>query len=126
MIQGYWKGDRIAPDAGPFGASKNGPGETGQNTARKPKCNFGRHCAYPATATPLPEPCHRREASPQPGSASASQGRDCRASLTPLPTHPFGVVRRHEQVRSWLPSTSPFFALSRVQASASRANDRRS
>jgi len=27
-----------------------------QNTARKPKCNFGRHCAYPATATPLPKP----------------------------------------------------------------------
>jgi hypothetical protein len=72
-----------------------------------------------------PEPCHRRDASPRPGSASASQGRDCHASMTPLPTHPFGVVRRHEQVRSWLTSTSPFFALRRVQTSTSRANERR-
>ena len=27
-----------------------------QNTAQRTKCNFGRHCAYPATATPLPKP----------------------------------------------------------------------
>ncbi len=26
-----------------------------QNTARRPKCNFGIHRAYPANATPLPE-----------------------------------------------------------------------
>lgn len=45
--------------------------------------------------------------------------------MTALPTHPFGIVGRHEQVRSWLPSTSPFFALGRVQASTSRANERR-
>ena len=29
--------------------------EVVQNTARRPKCNFGRHCAYPATATPPPK-----------------------------------------------------------------------
>ena len=27
-----------------------------QNTARRTKCNFGRHRPYPATATPLPKP----------------------------------------------------------------------
>jgi len=26
----------------------------GPNTARRPKCNFGLHCAYPATETPPP------------------------------------------------------------------------
>lgn len=30
--------------------------EAVQNTARRPKCNFGRHRPYPATATPLPKP----------------------------------------------------------------------
>ena len=74
---------------------------------------------------PSPNPCHRQEAFPRLGSAPMSQGRDCHASMTALPTHPFGIVCRHEQVRSWLPSTSPFFALRRVQASTSGAKERR-
>ena len=49
---------------------------------------------------PSPNPCHRREAPPRAGRASAFLGRDCYASVTPLPTHPFGIVCRHDQLRS--------------------------
>ncbi|RJE17401.1 hypothetical protein PHISCL_10263 [Aspergillus sclerotialis] len=49
---------------------------------------------------PSPNPCHRQEASPRLASASASLGRDCHASMTALPTHPFGIVGRRDQFRS--------------------------
>jgi hypothetical protein len=73
-----------------------------------------------------PEPCHCLEASPRAGRAVGVRGRDRHASMTALPTHLFSIVRRRDQSDHSLPPTSPFFAPGRVQASTSRANDRRS
>lgn len=119
------KADRVVSDDGPFDGLKmvlEGRVKTQRGSQNAILVNIAHILQL---QHPSPNPCHRRDVSPRPGSASASQGRDCRASMTPLPTHPFGVVRRHEEVRSWLPSTSPFFALRRVQASTDRANERR-
>ena len=98
MIQGYWKGDRIAPDAGPLGASKmvlKGRGKTqrgGQNAILVDIAHILQ------LQHPSPNPVIAEKHLPD--LQARRRPRDAIASITPLPTHPFGIVCRHDQLRS--------------------------